>query len=38
MMGPPSAGDDVITKKAASIIARAEPDYLIDTLVKEAGK
>lgn len=38
MMGPPSAGDDVITKKAASIVARSEPDYLIDTLAKEAEK
>jgi NAD(P)-dependent dehydrogenase (short-subunit alcohol dehydrogenase family) len=37
MMGPPSAGDDVITKKAASIVARSEPDYLIDTL-SEAAK
>ena len=36
MMGPPSAGDDVITKKAASIVARSEPDYLIDTLAKQA--
>ncbi|HEX4862707.1 MAG TPA: SDR family NAD(P)-dependent oxidoreductase [Acidimicrobiales bacterium] len=38
MMGAPSAGDEVITKKAASIVARSEPDYLIDTLTKEAGK
>lgn len=38
MMGPPSAGDDVITKKAASIVARSDPDYLIDTLAKEAEK
>ena len=38
MMGPPSSGDEVITKKAASIVARSEPDYLIDTLTKEAGK
>jgi hypothetical protein len=37
-MGPPSAGDEVITKKAASIVARSEPDYLIDTLTKEARK
>lgn len=38
MMGPPSSGDEVISKKAASIVARSEPDYLIDTLTKEAGK
>lgn len=38
MMGPPSAGDDVITRKAASIVARSAPDYLIDTLAKEAAK
>ena len=36
MMGPPSAGDEVISKKAASIVARSEPDYLIDTLAKQA--
>lgn len=38
MMGPPSAGDEVISRKAASIVARSEPDYLIDTLTKEARK
>jgi NAD(P)-dependent dehydrogenase (short-subunit alcohol dehydrogenase family) len=38
MMGPPSSGDEVISKKAASIVARSEPDYLIETLTKEAGK
>lgn len=38
MMGPPSAGDEVITKKAASIVTRSEPDYLIDTLSRGASK
>lgn len=38
MMGPPSAGDEVITKKAASIVNRTEPDYLIDTLSKRASE
>jgi NAD(P)-dependent dehydrogenase (short-subunit alcohol dehydrogenase family) len=38
MMGPPAAGDEVISRKAASIVARSEPDYLIDTLSKEARK
>jgi NAD(P)-dependent dehydrogenase (short-subunit alcohol dehydrogenase family) len=38
MMGPPSAGDDVITRKATSIVARSDPDYLIDTLMKESAK
>lgn len=38
MMGPPSAGDEVITKKAASIVNRTEPDYLIDTLSQRASE
>lgn len=38
MMGPPSAGDEVITKKAASIVKRTEPDYLIDTLSQRASE
>lgn len=38
MMGPPSAGDEVITKKAASIVNRSDPDYLIDTLTQRGDK
>ncbi len=37
MMGPPAPSDDVVSKKAASIIARGEPDYLVDVLGKHAG-
>ena len=37
MMGPPSPGDEVITKKAASIISRTNPDYLVDTLSQRAA-
>ena len=37
MMGPPSAGDEVITRKAASIISRTNPDYLVDTLSQRAA-
>ena len=37
MMGPPSPADEVITKKAASIISRTNPDYLVDTLSQRAA-
>jgi NAD(P)-dependent dehydrogenase (short-subunit alcohol dehydrogenase family) len=36
MMGPPAPSDDVLSKKAASIVARGEPDYLVDVLGKHA--
>jgi NAD(P)-dependent dehydrogenase (short-subunit alcohol dehydrogenase family) len=36
MMGPPAPSDDVVSKKAASIVARGEPDYLVDVLAKHA--
>ncbi len=38
MMGPPAPSDDVVGKKAASIITRGEPDYLVDVLGKSAAK
>lgn len=38
MMGPPAPSDDVVSKKAASIIARGKPDYLVDVLGKNAAK
>lgn len=34
MMGPPTPADQVVTGKAASILARSEPDYLVDVLRK----
>jgi NAD(P)-dependent dehydrogenase (short-subunit alcohol dehydrogenase family) len=37
MLGPPSPSDEVVTKKAESIVGRGEPDYLIDTLTKSAS-
>jgi hypothetical protein len=36
MMGPPAPSDQVVSKKAASILARGEPDYLVDVLGKHA--
>jgi NAD(P)-dependent dehydrogenase (short-subunit alcohol dehydrogenase family) len=36
MMGPPPPTDQVVTSKAASILARSEPDYLIDVLGQHA--
>jgi NAD(P)-dependent dehydrogenase (short-subunit alcohol dehydrogenase family) len=36
MMGPPAPSDQVVSKKAASILARGEPDYLVDVLSKAA--
>ncbi|WP_085975946.1 SDR family NAD(P)-dependent oxidoreductase [Mycolicibacterium rhodesiae] len=36
MMGPPAPSDQVVSKKAASILARGEPDYLVDVLGKSA--
>jgi NAD(P)-dependent dehydrogenase (short-subunit alcohol dehydrogenase family) len=36
MMGPPAPSDQVVSKKAASILARGEPDYLVDALSKNA--
>lgn len=37
MMGPPAPSDQVVSKKAASILARGEPDYLVDVLGKAAA-
>jgi NAD(P)-dependent dehydrogenase (short-subunit alcohol dehydrogenase family) len=37
MLGPPSPSDEVVTKKAQSIVGRGAPDYLIDTLTKSAS-
>ncbi|HWE57970.1 MAG TPA: SDR family NAD(P)-dependent oxidoreductase [Acidimicrobiales bacterium] len=36
MMGPPSASDEMATKKAASLVSRGVPDYLVDVLAKSA--
>ncbi|WP_122444689.1 SDR family NAD(P)-dependent oxidoreductase [Mycobacterium attenuatum] len=38
LMGPPTAADEVVSRKAASIIARANPDYLVDVLSQHAGQ
>lgn len=36
MMAPPGPSDQVVSRKAASILARSEPDYLVDVLGKNA--
>ncbi len=36
MMGPPTPADQVVAGKAASILARGEPDYLVDVLGQHA--
>jgi NAD(P)-dependent dehydrogenase (short-subunit alcohol dehydrogenase family) len=36
MMGPPTPADNVVSRKAASILARGEPDYLVDILAQHA--
>ncbi|KAA1251859.1 SDR family NAD(P)-dependent oxidoreductase [Mycobacterium simiae] len=38
MMGPPTSADEVVSRKAASILARANPDYLVDVLGRHAGQ
>ncbi len=38
MMGPPTPADEVVSRKAASIIARGEPDYLVDVLGRHVGR
>jgi hypothetical protein len=35
-MGPPTPADEVVSRKAASILARGEPDYLVDVLGQHA--
>jgi NAD(P)-dependent dehydrogenase (short-subunit alcohol dehydrogenase family) len=36
MMGPPTPADRVVSSKAASILARSEPNYLVDVLGQHA--
>jgi NAD(P)-dependent dehydrogenase (short-subunit alcohol dehydrogenase family) len=38
MMGPPTPADQVVSSKAASILNRGAPDYLVDLLGQHAGK
>jgi NAD(P)-dependent dehydrogenase (short-subunit alcohol dehydrogenase family) len=38
MMGPPTPADQVVSGKAASILARGAPDYLVDVLGRNAGR
>jgi NAD(P)-dependent dehydrogenase (short-subunit alcohol dehydrogenase family) len=37
MMGPATPADDVVNRKAASILSRGQPDYLVDVLGQSAG-
>jgi hypothetical protein len=37
-MGPPTPADDVVSRKAASILARSNPDYLVDVLGQSADR
>jgi len=37
MIGATSQGDDIVTRKAASIVSRENPDYLVDLLEKSAA-
>ncbi|EID12539.1 hypothetical protein MXEN_12336 [Mycobacterium xenopi RIVM700367] len=36
MLGPPTPGEEVVSRKAASILNRSNPDYLVDVLDKTA--
>ena len=36
--GPPTPADQVVSTKAASILARGEPNYLVDVLGQHAGR
>ncbi|ORA34148.1 alcohol dehydrogenase [Mycobacterium branderi] len=38
MMGPPTPTEDVVSRKAASILNRSNPDYLVDVLGQSAEK
>ncbi|WP_158018264.1 SDR family NAD(P)-dependent oxidoreductase [Mycobacterium basiliense] len=38
MMGPPSPAEEVVTRKAASIRARSDPDYLVDVLGRSTAR
>jgi NAD(P)-dependent dehydrogenase (short-subunit alcohol dehydrogenase family) len=38
MMGPPTPAEDVVGRKAASILNRSNPDYLVDVLSQSAAK
>ncbi len=38
MMGPPTPAEEVVSRKAASILARGEPDYLVDVLGRHAER
>jgi NAD(P)-dependent dehydrogenase (short-subunit alcohol dehydrogenase family) len=37
MMGPPTSAEEVVSRKAASILARGDPNYLVDVLGQRAG-
>jgi len=38
MMGPPTPAEDVVSRKAASILHRSAPDYLVDVLGQSAER
>jgi NAD(P)-dependent dehydrogenase (short-subunit alcohol dehydrogenase family) len=38
MMGPPTPAEDVVSRKAASILNRSAPDYLVDVLSQSAER
>ncbi len=38
MMGPATPADEVVNRKAASILSRGQPNYLVDTLDQSARK
>ncbi|KZS68590.1 alcohol dehydrogenase [Mycobacterium kansasii] len=38
VLGLPTSADEVVTRKAASIVARTNPDYLVDVLGRHAGQ
>ncbi|WP_421845197.1 SDR family NAD(P)-dependent oxidoreductase [Mycobacterium sp.] len=38
LLGPPTPAEKVVSRKAASILGRSDPDYLIDVLSQSAAK
>ncbi|VAZ62696.1 1-deoxy-11-beta-hydroxypentalenate dehydrogenase [Mycobacterium kansasii] len=37
VLGPPTSAEEVVSRKAASIVARTNPDYLVDVLSRHAS-
>ena len=38
LLGPPTPAEKVVSRKAASILGRSDPDYLVDVLSQSAAK